>query len=204
VARALALLVLGIMLSGCAFWLDQPETAAPRSVIFDAKPEYVIGPGDQLQIFVWRNPDLTTPVPVRPDGRISIPLVQDVQAAGRTPSQLSEEIRERLTEYVKEPMVTVIVQSFLGTGEGRVSVVGEATQPRAVTYRAGLTLLDVMIESGGLTEFADGNDGRLVRMESEGPKEYRIRIADLMKDGDSTANVELKPGDIIRIPERWF
>jgi polysaccharide export outer membrane protein len=197
-------LVLGILLSGCAFWLDQPETAAPQALIFDAKPEYVIGPGDQLQIFVWRNPDLTTPVPVRPDGRISIPLVQDVQAAGRTPSQLSEEIRERLTEYVKEPMVTVIVQTFVGTGEGRVSVVGEATQPRAVTYRAGLTLLDVMIEAGGLTEFADGNDGRLVRMEEKGPKEYRVRIADLMKDGDATANVELKPGDIIRIPERWF
>lgn len=202
--RGLAFVIVSVFLSGCAFWLDQPETALPRAEIFNSKPDYMIGPGDQLQIFVWRNTDLSAAVPVRPDGRISIPLVQDVQAAGRTPAQLAEEIRVRLTDYVKEPLVTVMVQGIQGTGEGRVSIVGEATQPRAVVYRVGLTLLDVMIEAGGLTEFADGNDGRLIRTEPAGVKEYRIRIADLMKDGDPTANVELQPGDIIRIPERWF
>lgn len=192
------------MLQGCAFWLDQPPTASPRPEIFQAKPEYRIGPGDNLQIFVWRNPEITTTVPVRPDGRVSIPLVQDIQAAGKTPSQLADDLTRTLSEYIKDPLVTVIVQSFQGAGDGRVSVVGEAATPRSVPYRAGLTLLDVMIEVGGLTEFADGNDSRLVRLQGEEAVEYRVRIADLMKDGDATANVELAPGDIIRIPERWF
>jgi polysaccharide export outer membrane protein len=127
-----------------------------------------------------------------------------VEAAGHSPAQLAANLRAGLSEYIKEPVVTVLVQNVQGSGEGRVSVVGEAIQPKSVPYRAGLTALDVMVDVGGLTEFADGNDSRLIRMENGQMKEYRLNLADLMKDGDISANVALKPGDVIRIPERWF
>jgi polysaccharide export outer membrane protein len=151
-----------------------------------------------------------------------MPLLQDVQAAGKSPSQVAEQVKAGLADYVRDPMVTVIVQNVTGAGTGKVSVIGEigggaiaagggvgapaqgSGTPRSVTYRAGLTLLDVMIEVGGLSPFANGNDSRLVRVVNGKPKEFRLRIADLMKDGDTSANVELAPGDVIRVPERWF
>jgi polysaccharide biosynthesis/export protein len=189
--------------------------------IYSAAPEYIIGPGDTLQVFVWRSAELTVSVPVRPDGRFSMPLLQDVQAAGKSPSQVAEDVKKGLADYVRDPMVTVIVQNVQGTGVGKVSVIGEIgggrtlgpggagagagdSGPKSVTYRAGLTLMDVMIEVGGLSPFANGNDSRLVRIVNGRPKEFRLRVADLMKDGDTTANVELAPGDVIRVPERWF
>jgi polysaccharide biosynthesis/export protein len=191
-------------LSGCAFWLDKAPVGPKAPEIYSGAPEYMIGPGDSLQIFVWRSPELSLTVPVRPDGRFSMPLLQDIQAAGKTPSQVAAELQTGLKGFVREPLVTVIVQSVVGVGQGKVSVVGEAVQPRSVAYRAGLTLLDVMIEVGGLTEFANGNDARLVRVSGGKTKEFRIRVADLLKGGDTSANIELVPGDVVRIPERWF
>lgn len=206
-------------LSGCAFWLDKAPVGPKAPEVYSGAPEYVIGPGDTLQVFVWRSAELTVTVPVRPDGRFSMPLLQDVQAAGKSPTQVADEIKRGLADFVREPMVTVIVQTVQGSGTGKVSVIGEiggagaggttaggigGGGPRSVVYRAGLTLLDVMIEVGGLSQFANGNDSRLVRVVNGKPKEFRIRVADLMKDGDTTANVELAPGDVIRVPERWF
>jgi polysaccharide export outer membrane protein len=191
-------------LSGCAFWLDKAPVGPKAPDLYSAAPEYVIGPGDTLQVFVWRSSELSVTVPVRPDGRFSMPLLQDVQAAGKSPSQVADEVKRGLTEFVRDPMVTVIVQNVQGVGTGKVSVIGEATTPKSIPYRAGLTLLDVMIDVGGLTQFANGNDARLVRVVNGRPKEFRLRVGDLVKDGDTTANVELAPGDVIRIPERWF
>lgn len=133
-----------------------------------------------------------------------MPLLQDVQAAGKSPSEVADTIKVGLTQYVRDPVVTVIVQTVTGAGQGKVSVIGEAVTPKSVPYRAGLTLLDVVIEAGGLTQFANGNDARLVRATGGKIKEFRLRLADLMKGGDTSANVELAPGDVIRIPERWF
>lgn len=191
-------------LSGCAFWLDRAPVGPKAPDVYGSASEYVIGPGDTLQVFVWRSAELSVTVPVRPDGRFSMPLLQDVQAAGKTPSQVAEDVKRGLSDFVRDPMVTVIVQTVQATGQGSVRVVGEAATPKLINYRAGLTLLDAMIEVGGLTEFANGNDARLVRVVNGRPKEFRIRVADLMKDGDTSANVMLAPGDVIRIPERWF
>lgn len=191
-------------LSGCAFWLDKAPVGPRAPEIYSGASDYQIGPGDSLQIFVWRSAELSVTVPVRPDGRFSMPLLQEVPAAGKTPSQVADEIKHGLSAFVRDPIVTVIVLTAQGTGQGKVSVIGEASTPKSVPYRAGLTLLDVMIEVGGLTEFANGNDARLVRVTNGKPKEFRVRVADLMKDGDTTANIELVPGDVIRIPERWF
>lgn len=191
-------------LSGCAFWLDKAPNGPKAPEIYSSAAEYLIGPGDSLQVFVWRSAELTVTVPVRPDGRFSMPLLQDVQAAGKTPSQVADEVKRGLGDYVRDPMVTVIVQTVQGAGQGNVAVIGEAATPKSIAYRAGLTLLDVMIDVGGLTQFANGNDARLVRLVGGRPKEFRLRVADLMKGGDTTANVELAPGDVIRIPERWF
>lgn len=200
----IAALLLAPVLSGCAFWLDKAPVGPQAPEIYSGAPEYVIGPGDTIQVFVWRSSELSVTVPVRPDGRFSMPLLQEVPAAGKTPSEVAAVVKKGLLDYVRDPQVTVIVQSVQGVGQGKVSVVGEAATPKSVTFRAGLTLLDVMIEVGGLTEFANGNDARLVRTVNGKPKEFRIRLADLMKGGDTTANVELVPGDVIRIPERWF
>jgi polysaccharide export outer membrane protein len=196
-------LLSALALSGCAFWLDKAPSGSNAPEVYSAAPEYVIAPGDTLTVFVWRNADLSVTVPVRPDGRFSMPLLQDVQAAGRTPSQVAEGIKAGLGDFIRDPNVTVVMASAGGTN-GKVSILGEAATPKSITYRAGLTLLDAMIEAGGLTQFANGNDSRLVRIVNGRPKEFRLRLADLMKDGDTTANVELAPGDVIRIPERWF
>lgn len=195
---------MAVGLSGCAFWLDKAPVGPKAPDVYSAAPEYLIGPGDSLQVFVWRSAELSVTVPVRPDGRFSMPLLQDVQAAGKSPSQVADDIKRGLADFVRDPMVTVIVQNVQGVGAGKVSVIGEATTPKSIPYRAGLTLLDVMIDVGGLTQFANGNDARLVRIVNGRPKEFRLRVADLVKGGDTTANVELAPGDVVRIPERWF
>lgn len=166
--------------------------------------DYTISPGDQLNVFVWKNPELTVNVPVRPDGRISIPLVQDVQAAGKSSKVLADDIKSALSKFVKDPVVTVIVQSTQGSGGSRIVVIGAVTQPRAVAYRAGLTLLDVMVEVGGLKEFAAGNRAKLIRKTEDGTTEIPLKLSDLLEDGDQSANATLQPGDVIRIPERWF
>ena len=178
--------------------LHRPGEAQPPG------PDYLVGPSDSLTVHVWRNPDLTITVPVRPDGRISVPLIDDLQAAGKTPTALSRDIEKLLARYIQDPVVTVIVTNFHGPFSEQVRVVGEATRPQALAFRERMTLLDVMIQVGGLTPFAAGNRGVLVRASGGGERQYRVRIADLVKDGDTSANVAVLPGDVVIIPQSWF
>lgn len=166
--------------------------------------DYIIGPGDHLTIFVWRNPELTQSVPVRPDGKISVPLVEDLPAANKTATELAREIEVALSKYVRDPLVTVIVDSFEGVYQTQIRVVGQATDPRALPYRDHMTLLDVMIAVGGLTEFAAGNRAKLVRTVDGQTTQATVRLDDLILDGDISANVPVAPGDVIIIPEAWF
>jgi polysaccharide biosynthesis/export protein len=170
----------------------------------EVPPMYQIGAGDSLTIFVWRNAELTTSVVVRPDGRISVPLIEDLYVEGKTPSELSREIETQLADYVQEPLVTVTVGGFVGTFPQQVRIVGEATVPKAIPYRANMTVLDVVILAGGLTEFADGNNTTLVRAEDGAMKEYRVYLDDLLEDGDISANLPLLPGDVLIVPETFF
>jgi len=168
--------------------------------------EYVIGPLDQLTIFVWRNPELGAKVQVRPDGRITTPLISDLPAVGRTPAQLSDDIRAALSKYIQDPIVSVIVENFSGTYSQQVRIVGATEKPASLPYRANMTLLDAMIAVGGLNEFASGNNARLIRFDRGTGKqvEYKLKIARLLKKGDASANVKLEPGDVIIIPESMF
>lgn len=201
---------LAALLSGCAS--SGVKTAAqlpPASFVSSQEgpgEEYVIGPLDQLTIFVWRNPELGAKVQVRPDGRITTPLIADMPAVGKTPSQLSEDIKKALSQYIQNPLVSVIVDNFSGTFSQQIRVVGATEKPASLPYRANMTLLDAMIAVGGLSEYASGNRARLVRFDKETGKqsEYRVRINDLLKRGDTRANVRLEPGDVIIIPESTF
>jgi len=187
-----------VLVSLCGFAVAQP--AAPPS----DTSKYIIGPGDTLQISVWHNPELSTTAPVRPDGRISTPLVTDVVAAGRTSEELGHDIETRLKKYVSDPLVTVIVSSFIGPYNQQVRIVGEATTPKALPYLAHMTVLDAMISVGGLTPYASGNRAKLVRRVNGKEVETTLRISDLLKSGDLSANTELQPGDIIIIPQSFF
>lgn len=164
---------------------------------------YLVGPGDQLEINVWRNPELSAKVPVRPDGRITTPLVEDLVAIGKTPEQLGSEIQEKLKKFILDPTVTVVVTQFVGNSQHQIRVVGQATKPTAIPYHQGMTLLDVMITVGGITEFAAGNRGVLIR-QAESNKQYGLRITDLLKGGDVSANIDVLPGDVIMIPEGFL
>jgi len=165
---------------------------------------YRIGPGDVLDIFVWRNPEISTSVPVRPDGKISTPLVEDMVAVGKTPSQLARDMEEVLATYIKSPTVNVIVTQFQGTFEEQVRVVGQAANPQTVPYREGMTVLDLMIAVGGLGEFASGNRAKLLREINGETQEYRVRLDDLINKGRIEENVVIKPGDVLIIPESFF
>ena len=176
--------------------------AAPTEDV--AAADYEISPGDSLQIFVWDHADLSTSVQVRPDGQISTPLVEDLQAAGRTPTELAREIEKVLSEYVRSPVVTVIMQSFVGEGSQQIRVVGQAMSPKAVQYRQGMTVLDVMIEVGGLSEFAAGNRAQIVRKTDTGETKIRVRLDDLLNEGNIKENVKMQPGDVLVIPESFF
>jgi len=157
-----------------------------------------------LQLFVWRNEELSREVPVRPDGRISVPLVEDVEAAGKTPTELSRNLEQRLSEYIRDPIVTIIVSKFAGTFDQQIRVIGEAQKPQAIPYRDRMTLLDVMISVGGLTEFASGNRAVVTRNSGSEHKQYIVRLDDLIRDGDIDANIEMVPGDILIIPRRYL
>ncbi len=182
----------------------------PASVVSsdDTAPteKYVIGALDQLNVFVWRNADLGGKVQVRPDGMITTPLIPDLQAAGRTPAQLGEDIRLALTKYVDDPRVTVMVETFQGSFSQQIRIVGATAKPASLPYRANMTLLDAMIAVGGLSEYAAGNRARLIRHDraTGSQKEYDLKIARLLKKGDYSANVRLEPGDVIIIPESMF
>lgn len=169
--------------------------------------EYVIGPLDELTIHVWRNPELgAEKIQVRPDGRITTPLVADMPAVGKTPAMLAEDIRLQLSQYIEEPLVSVIVTNFAGTFSQQIRVIGATEQPASIPYRANMTVLDAMIAVGGLSEFAAGNRAKLIRFDKQAgrQREYALRLGDLLKDGDSRANVMLRPGDVIIIPESMF
>lgn len=189
--------MLTILVTACS---GLPE-ATTGAVAPDGKPDYIIGPLDTFQIFVWRNPELTTSVTVRPDGKVTVPLIEDLQAAGKTPTQLAREIEKQLEQYVQSPVVSVIMGEFVGPYDQQVRVVGEASNPRAIPYKENMTALDLMIAVGGLTEFASGNRAVLVR---QGKNSFRVRLDDLIKDGDVSANVAVLPGDILIIPQSWF
>lgn len=187
---------------------DPIVDASSLSKVADVKKadEYVIGSGDSLSVFVYRNPDLSEGgVAVRPDGRISTPLIEDIVAAGKTPTTLAREIEERLKKYIQEPNVTVIVRGFIGPPDRQVRVIGEATDPIAIPYRDHMSLLDVMIAIKGLTKFASGNRSIIVRTMPDGKQlSIRVRINDLIKDGDISQNLEMAPGDTLIIPQSWF
>jgi polysaccharide export outer membrane protein len=189
------------MLAACG---PQYPDASEAPLTVAEQPEYVIGPLDTLDVFVWRSPELSSTVPVRPDGRISTPLNPDMRAAGKTPTQLSADIEEALLPFVQDPTVTVIVREFGGPLEERIRVVGEAQTPIAIPYRDNMTVLDVMIEVGGLTEFAAGNRAVLIRGRGDDKQTYNLRLEDLLRDGEIGANVAVLPGDIILIPESFL
>jgi polysaccharide export outer membrane protein len=200
------------LLGACGGASSQPPAAAADTKADTGKAaarpseEYVIGAGDQLSVFVYRNPDLSEAgVAVRPDGRISTPLIEDISAAGKTPTQLAREIEERLKKYIQDPNVTVIVRSFIGPPDRQVRVIGEATDPIAIPYRDHMTLLDVMIATKGLTKYASGNRAVIVRIDASGKQQsLRVRLNDLIKDGDISQNLEMAPGDTLIIPLSWF
>jgi len=192
--------VTALALSGC---MTPKLPAAPAEVTSTAEYVYHIGPSDTVNVIVWRNPELSMIVPVRPDGRITMPLVDDLPALGKTPSELERDMEKALAKYIRDPVVTVVVTSFVGPSQEQIRVVGEAAKPQVLPYRRNLTVLDVMIAVGGLTDFADGNGATIFRV-AEGGKLYSVRLRDLVKRGDITANVEMLPGDILIIPQSWF
>ena len=196
------LMVVGLMLVGACSTsptVNSPAAANPQPV-----EHYIIGPGDSLEIFVRDNPTLTTTVPVRPDGRVSIPLVQSMMAAGKTPEELAGDLEKELGRYIRDPLVTVIVKGFVGAYSQQVRVVGQAATPRAVPYRSGMTVLDVMIEVGGLTKFAAGNSAKIIRHQPEGGDQtIPVRLGELM-NGAIKYNVVLRPGDVLIIPQSLF
>jgi polysaccharide export outer membrane protein len=194
--------MLCLLASGCATPPELPATDIKPST---SSPTYLIGPGDTLRVFVWRYPEVSTDeVPVRPDGKISMPLVEDMPAVGKTSTQLARDLEKALSKYLKDPVATVTVTEFVGNFNEQIRVVGQAVKPQALTYRDELSLLDVMIEVGGLTEFAAGNGAKLVRRTGNGQKIYDLRIEDLLNKGDMSANLAMQPGDIVVIPESWF
>jgi polysaccharide export outer membrane protein len=207
---ALALGAAAMVLGGCASGGGAATRELPPAAFVTTSQgpgeDYVIGPLDELTIFVWRNPELGAKVQVRPDGRITTPLITDLPAVGRTPKMLADDIKRSLSQYIENPLVSVIVNNFSGTYSQQVRIVGATEKPAAIPYRANMTLLDAMIAVGGLSEYAAGNRARLVRFDKDKGKqsEFKVRIGDLLKRGDAKANVLLAPGDVIIIPESMF
>jgi polysaccharide export outer membrane protein len=199
---------LALALAGCGTSLFHTHSAPPvvEKSATKASDDYIIGSGDSLSVFVYRNPDLSEgAVAVRPDGRISTPLIEDIVAAGKTPTQLAREIEQRLTKYIQEPNVTVIVRGFIGPPDRQVRVIGEATDPVAIPYRDHMTLLDVMIATKGLTKYAAGNRAIIVRNEADGKQQtIKVRLNDLIKYGDIDQNIDMSPGDTLIVPQSWF
>ena len=190
-----------LTLSGCSLLWPYPSLEGEGLV---AEHDYLIGPGDDIDIIVWRNPEVSMLVSVRPDGKITTPLVEDLVASGKTSTQLARDIEEGLSKYIQQPVVTVIVKRFVGPYSEQIRVVGEASEPQALPYREKMTLMDVMIAVGGLTDFADGNRSRIIRKTDGEEKEYSVRLGDLVRDGDVSANVTMRQGDVLVIPESFF
>jgi polysaccharide biosynthesis/export protein len=193
--------LLSVLFLGTGLGAHAQEPPLPPAAVVD--PDYVIGPGDNLSIFVWRNPELSVQVPVRPDGKISTPLVEDMVASGKTPSKLARDMEAVLAEFVRTPQVNVIVTQALSSYNA-VKVVGQVARPQAVPYRKGLRVLDVVLASGGLTEFAAPNRAKIVRKDGEKQTEIKVRLGKLMDGGDLGQNVELLPGDVLIVPQSMF
>jgi polysaccharide export outer membrane protein len=193
-------LVLILMLAGCGGYPPLPQSGHAM----DSPAPYLVGPGDTLNVVVWRSPELSMTVPVRPDGKITTPLVEDLQASGKTTTQIAREIEQALKRYVQSPVVTVIVTNFAGPYSQQVRVIGEAAKPQALAYREKMTLLDVMIAVGGITDFAAGNRASILRTEAGKSQQFGVRLHDLMRGGDLSANVQMRPGDVLVIPQSYF
>ena len=199
-AKMLLAMLAFVSLCGC-----NRSVIAPAVEPTGETPQYLLAPGDTLNVFVWRNPEVSvTGIPVRPDGRISTPLVEDMVAEGKTPTQLARDMEATLATYIRDPLVTVTVTNFVGGYGDQIRVVGEALNPAALPFRSGMTVLDVMIAVGGLTEFADGNDAVLIRTAGGSPQKFPVKLDSLLRRGDIEANMALHPGDVLVIPERWF
>jgi polysaccharide biosynthesis/export protein len=194
-----AFAALVLILSGCSTTNPPAAKLQPRADV-----SYLVGPGDTLNVVVWRSPELSLTVPVRPDGKITTPLVEDLQASGKTTTQIARQIEQVLSRFVQNPVVTVIVTTFSGAYSQQVRVIGEAVKPQALSYRENMTLLDVMIAVGGITEFAAGNRASILRTEGGNRTQFRVLLADLIRGGDMSANVEMRPGDVLIIPQSFF
>ncbi len=203
--RRVGLLASLIVLIGTLAGCGSMRSSLPPAPATAAAPDYsyVIGAGDNLNITVWRNPDLSMSVPVRPDGKISAPLVEELVVQGKTSVEVARDVEKKLSTYVRDPIVTVIVTGFVGPFSEQIRVIGEAAKPQFLPYKQKMTLLDVMIAVGGLTDFADGNGASILRT-AEGNKQYAVRLRDLVRRGDVSANVEMRPGDILIIPQSLF
>ena len=197
-------IVLGALaLGGCSMF-GSARNAAPADAGAEPDTNYIIGPGDNVSVNVWRNPEVSQSVPVRPDGKITTPLVEDLQAAGKTPTALARDIEKALSKYIQQPVVTVIVTGFVSTYGEQIRVIGQAARPQALSYRAEMSLMDVLIAVGGVTEFAAGNKATIIRKVDGKQQQFNVRLNDLIKDGDISANVPMRPGDILVIPESFF
>jgi len=196
-----AIVVGALALGGCSMFGS--KAGAPPA---GAEPDtnYIIGPGDNVNVNVWRNPEVSQSVPVRPDGKITTPLVEDLQAAGKTPTELARDIEKALSKYIQQPVVTVIVTGFVGTYNEQIRVIGQAAKPQSLPYRSEMSLMDVLIAVGGVTEFAAGNKATIIRKVDGKQQQFNVRLNDLIKDGDISANVPMRPGDILVIPESFF
>lgn len=198
-------ILLSCLLVGCSNTTQLPASSAPAIVKDqDGSYQYRIGTGDLLSVFVWRNPDVSGDYAVRPDGKINMALSSPIAASGKTTDELAADIAGKLSEFIKEPQVTVIVKNATGNSVEQIRLIGEAVNPVALPYRHGMTVMDLLIQTGGLSTYADGNHAELTRVIDGKPVIYRLRLEDLMKKADMSANVDLQPGDVIRIPESWF
>ena len=196
--RAAAAAVCALALAGCA------STAVPVPQAQATNPDYLIGPGDSVNIIVWRNPEVSMSVPVRPDGKITTPLVEDLPAAGKTSTELARDIEKALAKFIQQPVVTVVVTGFVGNYNDQIRVIGQAAKPQALPYRRDMSLMDVLIAVGGVTEFAAGNRASVIRNIEGKQHKLAVRLDDLMNEGDISANVPMRPGDILVIPESFF
>ncbi len=199
--KAFACLCLAVLATGCASTDNKPWPApAPSS----AAPDYRIGPGDSINIIVWRNPEVSMSLTVRPDGKISAPLVEDLNANGRTPTELARDIEKVLSKVIQQPTVTVVVTGFIGQYDQQIRVIGQAAKPQALQFRQDMSLMDVLIAVGGMTEFASGNRANIVRNANGTQQIIHVRLNDLIRNGDLSANVRMVPGDVLVIPESFF
>jgi polysaccharide export outer membrane protein len=202
-SKKIVCLLNALMLSFLAGCSSSGSRLLPETLVQNTS-DYLIGPGDQLQIFVWRNPDLSSSVTVRPDGRISSPLIDDLDVSNLQPVIVAKLIEDRLSTFIRTPHVSVMVSGFNSTVEQQIRVIGNATNPMALPYRSGMTLLDVMIAVQGLSDYADGDNAQLIRKKNGETQQYVVELDSLIRGGDISKNRAVLPGDTIIIPEAWF